>query len=68
MDDLNVGILSDDDYVEESLRVGTYTLDLDERIYTALGVSFEASFTDASFGDPEHTQILLIGAKAIFFE
>lgn len=66
MNDLAILIPSDDEYIEESFPVQTYTCDLNKRVYTGLGVSFEVSFTEAAFGDQEHTQILLVGAKAIF--
>lgn len=62
MDDLFILIPSDDVYIEESFPMNTYTLNLNKRVYTALGVTFELGFT-SSF-DP--SQLLLIGAKAIF--
>ena len=57
---------SDDPYAEESFPLTTYTWDLNKRVYTGLGVSIEANFTDAAFGAPEGTGIHIIGAKAIF--
>lgn len=66
MNDLTILIPSDDPYFEESLPLQTFNCDLSQRILTGLGVSFEVGFTDAAFGDPEHSQLLLVGAKAIF--
>jgi hypothetical protein len=64
MDDLFTLIPSDDPYFEQS--PGTFICDLNQRVLTGLGVTFELGFTDAAFGDPEHSRVLLVGAKAIF--
>jgi hypothetical protein len=64
MDDLNILVPPDDEYREETFPLTTYTCELSRRVYTALGVTFDLGFTD--FGEPERSQILLIGAKAIF--
>jgi hypothetical protein len=59
MDDLP--IITNDEYSEESLtQQNTYFLELNKRVYTALGLSFDVSFTD------DRRDILVIGAKAIF--
>jgi hypothetical protein len=55
-----------DEYSEEMPNIlPMYVLQLNKRVYTALGVSFEMFFTSAA-NDFEHGQILLVAAKAIF--
>jgi hypothetical protein len=64
MDALDVLIPTSHEYFEEP--GGRYGCDLNRRVYTGLGVTFEMGFTRSSIGYPEHSEILLVGAKAIF--
>ncbi|MED5815793.1 hypothetical protein VST63_25830 [Mycolicibacterium sp. 050232] len=56
-------IPSDDQYIEDSLpAVTVYTCDIDRKLLGALGFSFEVGMQ--SFG--EQSEILVVGAKAVF--
>ncbi|WCM53506.1 hypothetical protein OH720_10990 [Pseudomonas sp. WJP1] len=65
MVNLNTLIPTNDEYNEEPLSQASFTIDINKRIYNALGVSFDANFSHAAFNS-DNTEILLIGAKVIF--
>jgi hypothetical protein len=63
--DLLVEIPPSHEYFEEP-GGAPYGCDLSRRVYRGLGVTFEMGFTRTTIGYPQHSEILLVGAKAIF--